>query len=124
MPQQTQLLNSSVDAVKELIWSVYVKKAMGQIFIAVPFLGWPPFALLINHLILTFSDYLYESLKAFLSEEMILFKNKQAQEQFSKSALILNQIAKSKGIDSQEFREARNENKKLLENLIRYDVSR
>ncbi len=124
LPQQNQLQNNTVDAVKELIWSSYVKSATLKIFVAVPILGWPPFALLINHLILTYSDFLYDSLKAFLSEEMILFKNKRAEEQFKKSALLLNEIAKTKGIDSKEYRETRNENKKLLENLVRYDAAK
>lgn len=119
-----QLQNNSVDAVKELLWDNIVKQSMARIFVALPLLGWPPFALVVNHLVKIYSDYLFEALRGFLSEEMILFKNENALKQFKKSAALLHEIAQTKGIGSVEFRETRNENKKLFEDFVRYDVAR
>ncbi len=97
---------------------------MTKIFVVLPILGWPPFALLVNFLVKTYSDYLYQALRGFLSEQMILFKNENALRQFKKSAAKLREVAEKNGVNSVEFKETRNENKKLFENFIRYDVAR
>ena len=123
-PQPNQSLSNTVDAVKELIWDSIVKDSMTKIFVVLPILGWPPFALLINFLVKTYSDYLYQALRGLLSEQMILFKNENALRQFKKSAAKLREVAEKNGVNSVEFKETRNENKKLFENFIRYDVAR
>jgi hypothetical protein len=123
-PQPNQSLSNTVDAVKELLWDSIVKDSMTKIFVVLPILGWPPFALLVNFLVKTYSDYLYQALRGFLSEQMILFKNENALRQFKKSAAKLREVAEKNGVNSVEFKETRNENKKLFENFIRYDVAR
>lgn len=123
-PQPNQSLSNTVDAVKELLWDSIVKDSMTKIFVVLPILGWPPFALLVNFLVKTYSDYLYQALRGLLSEQMILFKNENALRQFKKSAAKLREVAEKNGVNSVEFKETRNENKKLFENFIRYDVAR
>lgn len=124
MPLPNQSSNNTVDAVKELLWDNIVKQSLVKVFVAVPILGWPPFALLISHLVKIYSEYLFEALRGLLSEEMILFKNEKALQQFKKSAALLRESAEINGFDSVEFRKTRNENKKLFEDFVRYDVAR
>ncbi len=89
-----------------------------------PLFAWPPFALLINYFVKTYSDFLFEYVKQLIDEQRIIFNNEKAKNEFAKSAMELHEIVRSKGFDSKEFKEARNENKKLLDNLVRYDVAR
>lgn len=117
-------LQSKVDTTKELLWPIAVEQSLKKLFMVAPVLGWPPIAFLLTYFIKTYSEYLYESVKMFLSEQNIIFKNREAQELYTKAHFRLNEIAQKNGIDSLEFTEARNENRKLLENAIMYDAAR
>ena len=89
-----------------------------------PLLGWPPFALLVNYFVKMYSEFLFDYVKHLIDEQKIILTNEAAKTQFVKASLELHEIVRSKGFDSKEFKEARNENKKLLDNLVRYDVAR
>lgn len=112
------------DTFKILIWDLAVKSALASLFASVPFLAWPPLAALITAGLTQFTDSLYVVIKIFIVVELIVFKNKELQSKYAAASIELQDIAHQDGIESDQFKKARDENKKVLEPFVRYDRAR
>ena len=110
------------DYFKDLVWDELVNAALGKLFAAVPFLGFWPISMAVTWLVVKYSDIFYHALKMMLQLEKILFVNEAHQKAFDRSSVILKILANTKGIDSEEFRSAREENKRHLSTFTRFAV--
>lgn len=112
------------DAFKMLVWDTVVQGALASLFAAVPILAWPPIAAFITWIVSQFSGYLYAGIKLFIVVELIVFRNKQLQDQYAASSISLQDVAYSDGIESDRFKKARDDNKKALAPFLKYDRAR
>lgn len=113
-----------IDIFKELAWDVFVKATLKKIFMRSALLGWGPIAALLTHYVLKYSDELYKALHEVVDIKAIVFRNGEFKDAYDKSSVKLLIIAKSAGIDSIEFKEARDAHRKSLSDFVRYDVAR
>lgn len=113
-----------VDTFKELVWDLVVREALRKLFSKVAWLGWGPIGAFITHFALKYSDEIYSMIKEFIVIEGIILRNAEFKEAYGKSSVKLKIVAKNKGIDSPEFKEVRETNKKDLSKYVRFDVAR
>lgn len=115
---------SALDIFKELLWDSILKAALAKLLAKSVILSWGPVAALITWVVTSFSDDLYVLIKTLITIELIVYRNKQLQVAYGNSANNLKNVALSKGIDSAEFRKARDENKNHLSAFVMYDTVR
>lgn len=113
-----------LDTFKELLWDHIVRATLTKIFVKVPLLGWGPIGYVISNLVFKYSDELYSALSFFIEVKLIVLKNKKLQQEYAAASLRLRQVALSSGIESVEFRKARDEDKDALSKFVRFDVAR
>lgn len=116
----TSIGEVALDTFKELVWGSLVKAALGKLFAALPLLGWGPIGWAITWIVERYSNELYQLAKEFLKLEAIALRNEAAERAYNTASVKLKLIARSNGIESEEFRKARDEDKKALDNLVRF----
>lgn len=116
-----------IDAFKELVWDTLVKKALAlglqKAAEKVAFLAWGPVAALIGHYVMKYADLLYGLIKEYLVLELIAFKNKEMHAKYVIAAVNLRITAQTHGINSPEFKEQRDADKKALSDLVLVSVA-
>lgn len=117
-------IDQASDIFKSLVWNSLVKAATNALFAAVPFLAWGPVGWLVNIIITKFADFLFAQAKEFIIFEAIQFRNKELQSKFDLASVELKLIAINKGVDSDDFKQARAKNVNDLSAFIRFDVAR
>lgn len=108
------------DLFKDLVWDLLVKAALSKLFAAIPWLGWGPVGILVGWIVGMLADYLYDAVKMTIDLQVIAFKNEQHRREYDKAGVTLKLIARDKGIDSPEFKAARDENKKSLSRFVTF----
>jgi hypothetical protein len=108
------------DLFKALIWDNLVKAAVGRLFAAVPILAWGPIGYVITWVATHFADKLYDSVKMAIALEAIAIRNEAHRRAYDRASVALKIIAQDKGINSPEFREARDANKRALAEFVRF----
>lgn len=111
---------TGLDLFKDLVWDNLVEAALAALFVKVPVLAWGPLGAIIKFAATKFTDYLYAGMKMFIVVEAIPLRNKLLHKKYTEAAIKLKTIAKTTGIESDEFRKARNEDKKRLSDLVRF----
>ena len=109
------------DLFKDLVWDNLIKAALGKLFAAVPVLGWGPIGLVVNYIVFKFADQLYDAIKEWKDFKVIFLRNLGLEQDFNTTSVKLKLIAIDKGKESVEYKEARNENQKRLQNLVRFN---
>jgi uncharacterized protein (DUF2342 family) len=109
-----------VDVFKDLVWGAMVAAAKSALFAAVPWLAWGPLGVFLGWVIGMAADYLYDAVKMAIDLKLIVFKNEEHRKAFDAASVKLKIIAGGKGIDSPEFKEAREEHKKRLAEFVRW----
>ena len=109
------------DIFKDLIWDTLVKVALMKLFAAVPWLGWGPVGVLVGWIAGMLADALYEALRLAVDLQMITFKNEAHRRAFDDAGVKLKLIAKDKGIESPEFKEARVRHREALAVFVKFD---
>lgn len=104
---------------KSLVWDTIVKVALEQLFLAVPLLGWGPIGYVVSWIAVYFADKLYDVVKLAVDLEVIVIRNEVHKREYAGAAVKLKLLAKSKGVDSDEFKKARDEQKETLSRFIR-----
>lgn len=99
---------------KFLVWDSLVTAAMTQLGINF----WP-----INVILRYFTDQLFAATKLVVDLQAIAFINDQHKAEFDRAALKLKIFANNYGIESEEFKRARDEAKKSLSKFIRFNGS-
>ena len=113
-----------MDLFKTLIWDTLIKAALKKLFLKVPLLGWGPIGFLVSHFVFKFTDMLYLEVKDFINIKMIFFKNKEAHDKYAEASKDLALILKDKGVESDDFKKAREAHKEALSNFVRFGVAR
>jgi hypothetical protein len=108
------------DIFKELVWDVLVKAAIGQLFAALPFLAWGPIGIVVSWALTLFANKLYEGVKEFVNLQAIVLRNEAHQRAYDRASVSLKIIAQQKGIESPEFKNAREDHKKKLSEFVRF----
>lgn len=112
------------DLVKVLLWDVLVKAALQRLFLLVPLLGWGPIGMVVSHYAFKLTDFMYEQMADYISITIIAARNKKFESEFNKAAINLKLIAMQKGIQSDEYRSAREQHKKALSDFVRFNPAR
>lgn len=112
------------DLFRELVWGSLVKAVLGRIFAAVPLLGWGPIGFVVAFFVNKIASEIYDDVKELIKLEVIEFRNKEFEKAFNTTSVKLKIIAREKGIESPEFRSARDADKIALSKLARFGVAR
>ncbi len=96
-----------------------VKQVISAIFSTVPFLAWGPFGLITSVIVTAIADKIFKEAALQLEIELIPIKNEILRKEFDRASIKLKLLACEKGIDSPEFKEARNANVEALSKLVR-----
>lgn len=110
--------DGALDFFKALVFDPIVEKATLAIIAAVPWLA--PVSALVRLVVRFVANAIYESMKEVINFEVILLRNVLHQKAFADASIELKKMARSKGIDSPEFRSLRNARKQDFAKLIRY----
>ena len=105
---------------RSLVWDNLIKAAIKRVFMAVPFLAMGPLGKITVYILTKFADKLYVVLKEEVDVQRIIFRNRKLGREFGRASVKLKIIAKSKGIDSNEFKNAREIHKKRLSDFVRF----
>jgi uncharacterized protein (DUF2342 family) len=108
------------DIFKDLVWTAMITAAKQALFAAVPWLGWGPIGVFVGFVIGLLAEHLYDAMKLAIDMRLIVFKNEQHRKAFDDASVKLKIIASGKGIDSPEYREAREEHKKRLSDFVKF----
>lgn len=119
----SQVAEIALDAFKELAWDLVVRKALAKV-LSLPFLGWWPINEAVTWIVLRYSEELYALVKTFINTSLIIFRNRQFQESYAQASLHLKKTAMVYGIDSVEFRKARDDDKEALSRLVMFESAR
>lgn len=115
--------DSVLDSFKSLVFDPLVKVAIDKILLKVTFLAWGPLAFLFTKLVVWISDLLYAEFREVINIGTIRVMNAEHQMAYEKASIEEYMVSKDKGINSPEFRKARDENKKRLAKFVHYVVS-
>jgi hypothetical protein len=99
---------------KDLLWDNAVDACLVLLFADQPWMNLPPVKWIVTTITHKATDALFSSFKLFVDLKAISIINDRARDEFTKEALRLKSIAKTKGIDSPEFRKAREDAKAAL----------
>lgn len=105
---------------KSLVWDNLVKFAIQQLFLAVPLLGWGPLGYIVSWVITFIADKLFIALKLAVDLEVIVLRNEEHKREYTLAAIQLKLIAKEKGLNSPEFKKAREKQQEALSRFIRF----
>lgn len=119
----SQVAEIALDTFKELAWDIVVRQALAKL-LSLPLLGWWPLSEFITWIVLRYSEELYTLIKKFINTSLIVFRNQKFQDAYAQASIRLKRTALSHGIESLEFRKARDEDKKALSDIVRFDSAR
>jgi hypothetical protein len=105
---------------KDLIWDNLIRAGKAALFSAAPWMSVWPLGPMINLLIDMFTDKLYEGLRLAIDLEAIVFVNEAHRRAYDKAAVTLKILAQEKGIDSPEFKNAKEYAKADLSKFVRF----
>ncbi len=100
-------LSEAEQIFKSLIWDPLVLSGEASLFLAIPVLNTPILRKIETALIHKLSDWLWDQIRLLIDIEAIRLVNSEHQVAFANASLKLRVIALEKGIDSDEFKQAR-----------------
>lgn len=105
---------------KRLVWDPMIVSATAALFAAAPWLATWPLGPIVRSLILRFTDKLYALLDKVVDLQVIVLVNAAHRAEYERASVKLKLLAKDKGIDSPEFKEARDAAKVSLAKFVSY----
>ncbi len=109
---------SPLDTFRELVWDNLVAAALSSLYAAHPILGWGPIRMLIEYVVDRFGDALYGVLKEFMNLREIAFNKAEDRALFDKASVTLLILEREKGLESKEYKNAREHGKQTLAKVI------
>ena len=113
-------LVSQAGLFNDFLWTPIVKLILAQIFKLLPFLAWGPLGPIVTWMVTWLAGKLFDAFKEFIDVTIIPFKNAEHQKAYDLASVTLKIIAHDHGVDSEEFRKARDENKQKLSDFVRF----
>lgn len=102
------------DLFHDLVWLAIVKLVTGRLIAMIPFLGWGPLGIFTGWVVGVVMGWVYDAVKMAVELQLIHLKNEEHQRAFDSASLKLKLVARTHGVNSQEFKKAREENAKAL----------
>lgn len=109
---------------KSIAWEPIVSVVLKQFFMRFPILGFGPIQWIISTIVFKFTDELYEAVKVFINVEVIVFRNDNFRIAFERKSVELKLVARSFGVDSEQFKEARKGFREDLKNVAHIELGR
>ena len=110
------------DIVHDLVWTAIIKLVTERLFSMIPFLAWGPLGILTSFVVGKLMEWAYEAMKLAVDLQVIRFNNEAHQRAFDTASVTLKIIARDKGINSLEFKEARDAHKKALAIFVKFSA--
>lgn len=108
-------LGKAEDLFKSFVWTPFIDGLLTQ-----HGLNWWPLSAMARLL----TDKIFEKLRLIVDLGAISFVNKEHEKAFNTESVKLHIIAKAKGLDSPEYREAKERAKDALGSFVRYGASK
>lgn len=108
------------DTLKDLVWDVLIQAALAKVFSAVPWLGWGPIGAVVTVVVGLVADQLFDGMKMVFDMNKIPFVNAAHLKAYETGSVKLKLIARDKGIDSPEFKEARLATREELSTFVQF----
>lgn len=113
-------LETAESLFKELVWDSIVKAATQACFVAIPMLGAWPLRSIVTWIIGQFSNQMFKAAKLTLDLQAIGFINAAHKRAFDSAMVTLKIIAHDKGVESDDFKKAKENAKAALSEFTRY----
>ena len=107
---------------KNLVWDNLIEAAIRAFFIYVPWLNIWPIAGAVRYILLIFTNHIFDSLKLVVDLQAIALLNEQHKNAYNRQLAKLKIIAREKGIESDEFKQERENAKKELARFVGYNA--
>ena len=114
------VLGQIEDLFKDLVWDSLVKSALTALFVAVPGLAVWPLGMIIRWVVNRYAGQLFQLLRLVVDLKVIAFVNYEHKRAFDNAAVKLKIIALDQGIDSDEFKKARENAKASLAKFVTF----
>lgn len=115
--------DKALDTFKSLVFDPLVEQVIARTIALAGWLGWGPVAFLVSKIFTWAANELYEALSQTINFQVILLKNEQFHKDFVVAAKALKEEAERNGIDSPQFRQAREKHKIALRKFVRYGTT-
>ncbi len=119
-----KVVDTAADLFKRLVWDrlvdLAVKKIATKVLVRLPAWLAGPLGWIIGEVVTWIASEIFSVVKEFIAFEAIAFINKEHQVAFDRASVELKILAMQKGIDSIEYKEAREHAKKSLSTFVRY----
>lgn len=112
----------ALDLFKDLVWDTLVEAKLSALIASSVFFSFGPLKMLLTGIILHFMDMFYAAFKLFIVIEAIPIREKLLLTHYTSASINLKKTAARYGIDSPEFKEQRNADKKRLADMLRYNA--
>ncbi len=112
-------LVSAEELFKGGVWDTLVDLGLAALFAEAPYLNIPILRDGIKWLIRKFTDAMFTFFQEFVNLKYVFLHNLGMQKKFTEHALALKGLAIEKGLDSKEYKDAREEHKKALAEKVR-----
>lgn len=111
-------LNTAESLFKDTVWGAVKEAGLAALFVAIPGFNIWPLRPIIKFIVEKFSDQLFEAMRLVLDLQIISLQNSANKNAFDHAAVKLRVLALEKGIDSPEFKQAREDAKKELSKYV------
>jgi hypothetical protein len=108
---------------KEWVWDNLVEAGLTALFTQVPALAVWPIKPILSYIIRLYADRLFSAIKLCVDLQAIAFVNEAHKRAFDKASVTLKIIAHDKGLDSPEFKNARENAKTELAKYVHFNGS-
>ncbi len=112
--------DKGLDTFKTLVYDPLIDVVVKKIIASASFLSFGPIAFIITAVVGLVADKIYAALKEIINFQYVLLLNEQHHAAFVEANQSLRKIAKEKGIDSEEYRNARSKRRSALAIFARY----
>lgn len=115
--------DKGLDTFKDLVFDPLVNGAISKLLARAAWLSWGPVAFIVTQVVTLVANFLYKEFRELVNIGTIKLMNAEHQMAYEKASVAEYMAYKSKGLDSPEFRKAREQNKKDLAKFVHWTVS-
>lgn len=108
------------DLFKDLVWSAVIKAATAALLRAIPFLAGWPWSMIAGVVVELVGGFVYDQLKDVYNFESTAIVNEAHRREYDSASIKLKLIARDKGIQSDEFKQAREKYADALAKFVKF----
>lgn len=107
------------DLLEDLVWDNLVEAALAALAVAAPWTKWPIVGPVVRYIVRRIADKLFSLARLTFDFQAIRFLDNKAQREFDTAAVKLKIIAYKRGVESEEFKKAREDAKAAFAEFVR-----